>query len=84
MQTQNNNTTLECQWMGADSVRVTCCQPAVAGRSYCADHIWRVYQEGTAVHRRKDRRRADTLSDLISDLNEVYAELIEEGAVSER
>jgi hypothetical protein len=43
----------ECQWIGPEQdpqhgpVHM-CCKPTVLDRSYCADHIWRVYQQGTS------------------------------------
>lgn len=44
----------ECQWIGdeQDPQRVypihMCGAPTVLGRSYCADHVWQVYQKGTS------------------------------------
>ena len=43
-----------CQWVGAeqDPARgplVFCgCTPLWPGRNYCEEHVWRVYQKGTA------------------------------------
>lgn len=43
----------ECQWMGPNQdpqngpVHV-CGKETVLGRSYCADHVWQVYQQGTS------------------------------------
>lgn len=77
----------ECQWIGPDKdytrLEPTCCKPAVKGKSYCSEHVWLVYQQGTAVHRRKDTRQAHSLREIISDMNEVYAELLESGDISE-
>ena len=44
-----------CQWVGAEQdpqrgPLVFCgCTPLWPGRSYCEEHVWRVYQKGTAV-----------------------------------
>ena len=73
-----------CQWIGNTDtgyvrLQPTCCQPTVEGKSYCSEHVWRVYQEGTAVRRRKDARRAAAVWDLESAFNEAVEELVEEG-----
>jgi hypothetical protein len=44
----------KCQWIGTgqDSEKVfpvhMCGQATVLGRSYCATHVWGVYQQGTS------------------------------------
>lgn len=44
----------ECQWIGEEQdPRIhhpvyMCGKPTVLGRSYCADHVWQVYQQGTS------------------------------------
>jgi hypothetical protein len=44
----------ECQWIGEEQdPAVTfpvhmCGEETVLGRSYCADHVWQVYQQGTS------------------------------------
>lgn len=69
-----------CQWIGnSPRLQPTCCASAVQGKSYCSEHIWCVYQQGTAVHRRKDKRRAEAVFDLESEFNAAVEELIEEG-----
>ena len=71
-----------CQWIGADAQTFTptCSHSSVAGKSYCADHVWRVYQEGTSV---KPRKRAErqrlSLQDLIDDFTAAADELAAEG-----
>lgn len=81
--TEHTHTT--CQWIGpvesTEHVRLqpTCCKPVVLGKSYCADHVWTVYQEGTAVRRKKDARRAAAVWDIESAMNEAIEELVEEG-----
>ena len=43
----------ECQWIGPEqdpargSIHV-CGKETVLGRSYCADHVWQVYKQGTS------------------------------------
>ena len=79
-----NNDTTACQWIGptAEYARLqpTCCRPAVAGRSYCDLHLYRVYQEGTALRKRhKDLRTANTVWDLEQLFQEAVEELEAEG-----
>lgn len=73
----------ECQWIGADTdytrLEPTCCSPVVAGRSYCDLHLWRVYQQGTAVQRKKDIRTAESVHLWESLFNEAVEELENEG-----
>jgi hypothetical protein len=44
----------ECQWIGNDKdIRKDfpihmCGKVTVLGRSYCADHVWNIYQKGTS------------------------------------
>jgi len=66
-----------CQWIG-DSTE-PCSHPVVEGRSYCEEHLWLVYQKGTAVQRRKDKKRAEAIWDLESEINRAVEELIAEG-----
>lgn len=66
----------KCQWIGEGE---GCTHDAVAGRSYCEQHLWRVYQQGTAVRRKKDTRRAAAAWDLENAFNEAVQELEEEG-----
>jgi hypothetical protein len=71
-----------CQWLGAENstgYHCACTQPVVAGRSYCEEHLWTVYQKGTAVNRRKDRRTAEQVWDVESAFHEAVAELEAEG-----
>lgn len=67
----------ECQYLGTALKPCGC--KTVPGRSYCEDHLWLVYQKGTAVHRRKDTRTANSVWDLESAFNEAVEELVEEG-----
>ena len=72
-----------CQYIGKDAdygrLQPTCCQPSVKGRAYCEEHLWRVYQKGTAVQRRKDTRVANDVRQWESLFNEAVEELEQEG-----
>ena len=68
----------ECQYLG-DSAVCTCTEPVVLGRSYCEEHLWLVYKQGSAVVRRKDARTANAVWDLQAELDSIVEELIEEG-----
>ena len=70
-----------CTYMGTSAH--ACGKPSVKGKSYCSEHVDLVYQKGSAVVRRKDTRRAHSLMEIISDINEVYAELLAEGEITE-
>ena len=56
-----------------------CSHTAVEGRSYCTDHLWLVYKQGTAQHRKKDIKTAAAVWDLESEFNQAVQELVEEG-----
>ena len=66
-----------CTYLG-DSLTACGCA-TVPGRSYCEEHLWLVYRQGTAITRRKDTRTANAVWDLQSELNSIVEELIEEG-----
>ncbi len=68
--------TKQCTWIGAGEL---CTGTAMEGRSYCVHHYPQVYQAGTAVRRKKDRRRAEAVWDIENALNEAVQELIDEG-----
>ena len=70
-----------CTYMGTGTH--VCGKPSVPGKSYCAEHVWLVYQKGSGVHRKKDTRQAHSLRDIINDINEVYEELLLEGMIEE-
>ena len=57
----------------------TCCAAAVPGRSYCEEHLWLVYKQGTAVNRRKDKRTAESVWNIQDAFNEAITELEAEG-----
>lgn len=58
----------------------TCCASVVAGRSYCLEHLYIVYKQGTArAKRKKDLRVAASVWDLESEFNAAVEELIMEG-----
>lgn len=74
-----NNT--GCQYIGeqASTPYTHCGCATVAGKSYCAEHVWLVYKEGSNVPRRKDTKRYQALTQLISDFNQAAEELEAEG-----
>ena len=75
-----------CQYIGQDAtghstrLEPTCCMPSVKGRSYCEEHLWTVYQKGSATARRKkDLRVAASVWDIESEFNAAVEELVSEG-----
>lgn len=70
-------TTSTCTWIGPDDQG--CTHTAVAGRSYCEQHLWRVYQQGTAVKRKKDLRTVDSVRMWTTLMDEAVQELEDEG-----
>ena len=66
-----------CTYLG-NALKPCGCK-TVLGKSYCAEHIFLVYQKGTAVHRRKDKKTASAVWDLESELNQAIQELVDEG-----
>lgn len=76
-----NDLVSTCKWIGnSPKMQPTCCKPTVEGRSYCEDHMWLVYQKGSALgKRKKDARRAQAIWDIESEFNIAVEELIEEG-----
>lgn len=69
-----------CQYIGAQGTQPTCTHTALAGHSYCAEHMAIVYQQGTArARRKKDLRVAAAVWDLESEFNAAVEELVLEG-----
>ena len=67
-----------CAWIGHNDQG--CTHAAIAGRSYCEQHIWLVYQQGTALARRKkDLRTVDSVRTWQTLMDEAVQELEEEG-----
>ena len=80
MSTPNTQHTAHtCQYIGGNGTHSTCTHTAVAGRSYCAEHLGLVYKLGTAVHRRKDTRTAQKVRLVESLFNEAIEQLEAEG-----
>lgn len=68
-----------CMWIGAGE---GCKHTTVEGRSYCEEHLWRVYQKGTHLSKRKkDIRISNDVRTWESIFNEAVEELIEEGEI---
>lgn len=69
----------KCAWIGKGEG----CDKPVLMRSYCEHHVWKVYQEGTRLHkRRKDIRTASAVHFWESVFNEAVEELEAEGFLS--
>jgi len=79
----NNSEITECQWIGnSPTLQPSCSCKVVPGRSYCEEHLWQVYQQGTAMRKRKkDIRRAEAYWNLESELHDIVSELVEEGEI---
>lgn len=70
---------ITCTYMG-DALRPTCSSLRVEGRSYCTEHLWLVYKEGSNLRtRHKDIRTVDKVRMVEQLMNEAIAELEEEG-----
>ena len=68
---------MKCQYIGQGQ---GCDHSAIKDRSYCQEHIWTIYQKGTALGRRqKDRRRADRIYQIDQLFDEAIQELEAEG-----
>ena len=68
---------MTCTWIGEGE---GCTKQAVNGRHYCEEHLWRVYQKGTNLaKRKKDIRVANAVWDIENEFNLAVQELIEEG-----
>lgn len=72
---------MNCQWIGnSPTMTPVCCKEALKGRSYCEEHLFEVYQKGTArARRKKDERVAAAVWDIESEFNAAVEELIAEG-----
>ena len=71
-----NSQSNTCTWIGTGE---GCTHTAMHDRSYCVHHYPQIYQEGTAVRRKKDARRAAAVWDLESEFNAAVQELMDEG-----
>jgi hypothetical protein len=68
-----------CTYLG-NSLTPCGCSPTVLGKSYCEEHVFLVYKQGTArAKRKKDLRVAAAVWDLEAEFNAVVEELIAEG-----
>jgi hypothetical protein len=75
-ETTNSKT---CEWIGQEE---HCDHPSNEGRNYCEDHLWLIYQKGTAVKVRKPKERQRvTAEDIIVELQEIYQELLLSGKI---
>jgi len=68
---------MTCTWIGSGE---QCSNPTVPDRSYCLDHVWIVYQQGTRLARRnRDQERVNRQRILSQLLDEAVTELEAEG-----
>ena len=68
---------MSCAWIGEGE---GCSKEALPGRSYCEEHLFKVYQKGTANgKRKKDIKKANAIWDIENAMNEAVEELISEG-----
>lgn len=81
----DSTTNAQCQYIGDSDYNVlkpTCCRASVKDRSYCLEHIWLVYQKGTAVKPRKRATRSQvSLEAIVDDFNRAVEELIFDGEI---
>ena len=74
------HTVSKCQYIGEQGLRPTCTHTALAGHSYCAEHLAIVYKQGTKrATRHKEMRTVDKVRIVESLMNEAIAELEAEG-----
>jgi hypothetical protein len=78
-----NDLITTCQWIGdTQKLETSCCKKPVEGKSYCEDHVWLVYKQGSNLRKRKkDQRRAAEIWDIESAFNDAVAELVSEGEI---
>jgi len=63
-----------CQYIGAEqtSAPFTMCGKEVfPGKSYCPDHIWKVYQKGTSIGNRRKIKEVERELAHIKQLEEI-------------
>lgn len=76
---QASKTSKVCEWIGQGE----CCSSAtVPNRNYCEEHLWRIYDRGTAVRARpRKEKKIEDVKVLVSELQEAYNELVAEGKI---
>jgi len=69
-----------CLYIGGDGYRPTCTHAALAGHSYCAEHLAVVYKAGSSrAKRHKEIRTVDKVRIVEELMNSAIAELEAEG-----
>jgi hypothetical protein len=72
------NIVTECAYLGTATRACGC--PTLEGKSYCEEHMWLVYQKGTArARRKKDEKTAALVWNIEDAFNEAVKQLEEEG-----
>jgi hypothetical protein len=68
----------KCTYLGASTTPCGCA--TVEGRSYCAEHLFKVYKQGTTrAKRKKELQTVDKVRIVQELLNDAIAELEAEG-----
>ena len=69
-----------CLYIGGEGYKPTCTHTALAGHSYCAEHLALVYKQGSKrATRHKEIRTVSKVRIVESLMNEAIAELEAEG-----
>ena len=72
------NDSIPCTYMGI--AKTPCGCASIPGKSYCEEHMWLVYQKGTArARRKKDEKTAALVWNIQDAFNEAVKELEDEG-----
>jgi hypothetical protein len=64
-----------CQYIGDRDITSCCGAECVPDRSYCADHVWLIYQEGTRQTRRRATFKQSNVEFWENLFNEAVSEL---------
>lgn len=66
-----------CQWVGPEQdplkgpLKFCGCKNLWPGRSYCADHVWRVYAKGTATGMSRKNKEIEREMAALKELEEI-------------
>jgi hypothetical protein len=72
-----------CQWIGPEQdpsrgpVKMCGCKPLWPGRSYCEEHVWRVYQKGTGIGTKRKNKAIEKEINEIRELEQREADDVE-------
>ena len=69
-----------CQWIGnSPTLKPICNNHTVKDKAYCEEHLWLVYQKGTAKPRPKSKPKL--VWNVEDEFNQAVIELENEGAI---